>query len=329
MKTIDKLNEMKKGGVKFGFIEGEFRPWEECNVHMFSQTALYGFRAYEGIRAYWSEKDQELYLFRLDEHLDRMMATQKAMGIEIPYNKEDIARIIRELLIKNEYKSDVHIQPSAYIGLTGVTATATPDEVSDVMDLMVAAIPVASTERVEDITKNACISSWIRIPDFCQPVRIKAGSNYLNQLLAKNEAAAGGYNQAIMLNNKGKVSEGLGANLFMIRKGIPATPSITDDILEGITRDTLIHIFREEMGINVVEREIDRSEIYSADEIFLCGTWYEITAVSRVGGISIGDGHVGSQTQKIRQLFFKIVRGDNPEYKKWLTPVYNQNDGNG
>ena len=309
---------MMETGVKYGFLDGNFLPWKDCRLHMYLPVVLYGFRAYEGIRAYWNEDKKELYIFRLNEHLHRLMDTIKLLRLNMRYSRDDIARIVVELFAKNEYRQDCYSQPSAYVSIGGDTSISLGQ---DATGFMAYAVPTGSSENKE-VVQKVCTSSWMSLSDNSQPRRMKVGSNYLNVRLARFEAAAGGYDNAIMLTNRGKVSEGLIANLIMVRKGIPTTPTITSDILEGVTLRTLIHLLKEKMELNTVERDIDRTELYVAEEVFLCGTTAEIIPVGSIDGIPVGTGGEGPITKQLRELYFSIVRGKNPKYLEWLTPVY-------
>ena len=318
MVVFDKNYMMEELGIKFGWLDGEFLPWKDCKLHMYSQVSRYGFRTFEGIRAYWNEDNKELYVFRLDDHLNRLMESNKLMRITIPYTKDDIAKIVVEIFAKNEFQRDSYVQPSPYVGMGGISADA-----SAFMGLMAAAVPIASSEG-KDATQKACISSWRRLSDDSIPPRIKSGAQYTNLRLAQLYASAGGYDFSILLTNKGKVSEGSGTNLIMIRKGVPTTPTVTNDILEGITRATLAYLLKEEMGLTTIERDIDRTELYIAEEVLLCGTGSEILPIGSIDGLTIGDGREGPITKKLRELYFSIVRGKNPKYMHWLTPVYHR-----
>jgi len=309
---------MAEIGAKVGFLDGEFLPWKDCKVHMYMQVVRYGFRVFEGIRAYWNEDKKQLYVFRLHDHLNRLMDTGKLMRITIPYTKEEIAKIIVELFTRNEFRQDCYTQPSAYIGMGEVTSVTLG---KDAVGFMAFAVPFDTSEKKE-VVQKACTSSWRSLSDDSQPRRMKVGSNYLNVRLARLEAANGGYDTAILLTEQGKVSEGLIANLTMVRKGIPTIPPVTSDILEGITRSTLIHLLKEEMGLTTAERDIDRTELYVAEEVFLCGTGAEIAALGSIDGIPVGNGGIGPVAKRLRELYFGIVRGKNPKYMDWLTPVY-------
>ncbi|MBI2848130.1 MAG: branched-chain-amino-acid transaminase [Chloroflexi bacterium] len=318
MGKIDKNYVMQDAGIRFGWLDGEFLPWEQCKIHMYCQVVRYGFRTFEGIRAYWNNEQQELYLFRVQDHLSRLEDSNKLMRISIPYTKADIEKIIVELFRKNEFKRDSYVQPSPYIGMGGLMASSSEDAF---MGLMIGAVPFPSTEG-RNIVKKACVSSWRRISDDMQPPRIKAGPNYMNSRFANIESRVGGYGNAIMLNNRGKVSEGLGTCVLMIRKGVPVTPPVTADILEGLTLDTIARLLKDEIGLDTVEREVDRTELYVADEVMLLGTGSEILALGTIDGLQIGNGGEGPITRKVRQLYFDAARGRNPKYSHWLTPVY-------
>jgi branched-chain amino acid aminotransferase len=254
------------------------------------------------------------------EHMDRMFDTSmKIMRMTIPYSKEDLINVSIELIKKNEFKEDIHMRPTVYFG-RGKNFGFKPEEIFT--GAFVRAAPRPPRPTLEKGVR-CCVTSWTRISDKNVPPRVKAGANYQNNRLALYDAFMNGYDNVILLTDEGKVSEGHGSNIFVVRKGIPITPPITEGILEGLTRDALIDLFQDEMKITPIERQIDRTELYVADEIFLCGTNMEITPVVSVDNYPIGDGNRGEITKKIQEIYFNIVRGENSKYKHWLTPVYN------
>lgn len=307
------------GNAKYIWLDGQFVPAEEAKIHVSTECVMRGANVFEGIRAYWNESHQEMFIFRIREHMDRMFdVSMKIMRMSIPYTKEDLINISIELIKKNEFREDIHMRPTVYFG-RGKNFGFRPEDIFT--GAFISAAPHPPRPALEKGIK-CCVPSWIRISDKNVPPRIKAGANYHNGRLALYDAHINGYNDIIMLNDSGRVSEAHGSNIFIVRKGIPITPSVTEGILEGITGNALIELFRSEMGIEPIERPVDRTELYVADEIFTCGTNMEITPVISVDNYTVGDGKPGQLTKKIQDIYFGIVRGNNPKYKHWLTSVY-------
>lgn len=296
------------------WINGELVPQDEAVLPVNSAAVFYAANVFEGLRAYWNEEDEELYCFRLAEHFERFRESMKMMRFSIPYGEEDLNRAVREVLTGNEIQEDVHMHMVGYVGGIGLDATSPAG---------LYIIP-RRRPRVDDHPgMHCCVSSWARTSDNAIPIRLKSGSNYQNGRLAILQAKADGYDQPIFLNKEGHVAEGSGATFFMVRKGKLVTPPVSADILESITRSTLIEtICPDLLGIEVVEREIDRTELYVADEAFFCGSGYEITPIVSVDRFPLGDGAVGPITRSIQRAYLDIVRGADKRYPEWRTPVY-------
>jgi branched-chain amino acid aminotransferase len=296
------------------YLNGELVPYADARIHVQSAAVKYGGSVFEGLRAYWNPAHEELYVFRLQEHIDRLFASMRLMRMEHSLTREEIGRSILEVLRKNQAREDVHIRQTAYLASDGDMDERGP------VGLAVDARPRKATQK-PGIAVG--VSSWTRISDGAMPPRIKCSANYQNGRLATLEAKTNGYDGALLLNTRGKLAEAPGACCFILRGGVPITPPVTADILESVTRTTLLELFRTELGQPAVEREVDRTELYLADEVFLCGSGWEITPVVSIDRLPLGDGvQPGPSTRAIQACYFAVVRGEKPAYRRWLTPVY-------
>ncbi|HLF79860.1 MAG TPA: branched-chain-amino-acid transaminase [Dehalococcoidia bacterium] len=296
------------------WMNGNLVPQAEAVLPVNSAAVFYATNVFEGLRAYWNAEDEELYCFRLDEHFTRFRESMKMMRFTIPYSDEDLYDAVRDVLKGNEVREDVHMHMVAYVLGTGLDAkTPTGLYIN----------PRRRARVKEGAGIQCCVSSWARTSDNAIPIRLKSGSNYQNGRLATLQAQADGYDQPIFLNKEGHVAEGTGATFFMVRKGRLVTPPVTADILESITRTTLMDpICPELFGMSVVEREIDRTELYVADEAFFCGSGYEITPIVGIDRFPLGDGKVGPITQRLQSAYLDIVRGVDKRFPEWRTPTY-------
>ena len=296
---------------------GRVIPWEEAsvNVTMIGWSAISA--VFEGIRAYWDQDREELYVVRLDQHLKRFGQSIRFMRMRDLYGPECTGEAIRELFRLNGYREDAYCQPLAYMSRQVPGYIAAEDIPAEVFITNRASASNLGLNRV----LQCCVSTWSRIPDNVLPPRAKAITNYQNSRYVSNEARINSYDAGIILNDRGKVSEGAYACIFILRDGVAATPPRTAGILESITRDSLIELLAD-MGVPVEEREIDRTELYYADEAFLCGTFMEIGAVASVDRYQLGDGAMGPLTGALERRFHQVVRGRDPKYSHWLTPVY-------
>jgi branched-chain amino acid aminotransferase len=299
---------------RYLYLNGRIVPYAEALIPVQSNAVKFGTSVFEGLRAYWSAPRGELYVFRLPEHVDRLLDSLKLMRMEHALTRDELSNSILEVLRKNEYREDVHIRQTAYLDADGDMALTGP------VGLAVDALPrKMGSER--GIT--AGISSWLRIPDGAMPPRIKCSANYQNGRLAQLEAKVNGYDTALLLNARGKLAEGPGACCFVVRRGVPMTPPVTADILESVTRVTLLELCAKELGLAPEVRDIDRTELYVADEAFLCGSGWEIAPIVSVDRLPLGDGtKPGPVTRAIQACYFSVARGERPAYRDWLTPVY-------
>src|SRR5215470_9675304 len=296
------------------WMNGKLVSQAEATLPVNSAAVFYATNVFEGLRAYWNEADEELYSFRLDEHFVRFRESMKMMRFTIPFSDADLKAAVHNVLAGNQVREDIHMHLVAYVLAPGMDATSPTGLYIN---------PRRRGRLTEDQGLRCCVSSWARTNDNAIPIRLKSGANYQNGRLALLQAKADGYDAPIFLNYQGKVAEGTGATFFMVRKGKLVTPPVTADILESITRSTLIeHLAADVLGAQVVEREIARTELYVAEEAFFCGSGYEITPIVSVDRFPLGDGHVGAMTQKLLTAYMNIVRGTDKRFPEWRTPVY-------
>tara|TARA_B110000444_G_scaffold42845_1_gene38750 strand:- start:1599 stop:2531 length:933 start_codon:yes stop_codon:yes gene_type:complete len=310
------MSSNPKDKIKLVTINGNLMPLKDAKVSITAPGLSYAALVFEGIRAYWNEEHKQLYIFRLEEHLYRFINSMKLLKfIDYP-NISSIKADILKNIQANNYKEDIYIRLQGYIDEWGEMAVRTPVSTSIVSYPRPRAI--AFTEG-----KKFTVSSWQRLDDNASPPRIKASANYLNSRLASIQAKESGYDGGIMLGANGKVSEGPGGCIFLIRNGNLITPSITSGILESITRDSILEI-AETLKLNFETRDVDRTELYIADEIFYCGTGQEIMPILSVDKMLAGDGMPGKITKMLQNEFTEIVRGNNPNFKNWISSTYNK-----
>ncbi len=302
---------------RFAFFGGEFVPIEQAQVSIMTHAFNYGTGCFEGIRAYWSKEEEQLLVFRLAEHYRRLHRSVHILRIALPYSVEQLGELTLELLRHEGYRQDAYIRPLAYKSseLVGVRLHDLEDSFA------VFALPFGRYVEKEE-GADVIVSSWRRNADNAIPARAKITGAYVNSALAKTDAMLSGCDEAIVLNQNGHVSEGSAENLFLVRDGKLITPPVTENILEGITRATIIQLARKELGLETVERPIDRSELYVADEMFFCGTGVQVAAIATVDRRPVGDAKMGPIVKQIRDLYFDVVRGRAPRYRHWCTPVY-------
>ena len=295
-------------------VNGELVPFEAASVHLMSPAMRYGLNIFEGLRGYWNARDEELHVFRLAEHMVRFEQSMRLLRFEPKFEVTQINDAILHLLRSDTHRADCHIRATAY--LDGFGEHHVPGPVS----WMVYAGPRPRSEKTKTGTRVQ-VSTWQRIPDNAMPPRIKCGANYVNARLARHEARSNGFDDAVMLNASGKIAEGPGACLFIVRRGRLVTPDVTSGILESITRDTIIDLAGE-LGLTVEARSVDRTELYTADEMFFAGSAAEVLPVISVDGLGVGNGKPGPATQALQSAYFSAVAGDSHVSKGWLTPVY-------
>jgi branched-chain amino acid aminotransferase len=298
------------------YFGGQFVPMREAHVGILTHALHYGTGVFEGIRAHWDEGYQELFVMRPREHYERWKRNCGILRIDVPHSPEELCAITIEMLKRNKFRANIYIRPLAYKCAQRIgVATDEHDAFA------IAAIPFGEYFAAQN-GLHAGVSAWRRNEDNAIPPRAKISGAYANSALASDDAHRCGFDEAILLNQSGHVTEGATCNLFMVRNGCLVTPPITEDVLEGITRDSVMELARREMEVETIERPIDRSELYYCDEIFLCGTGVGISPVVRVDYRPVKDGAVGPVTARLRQLYFDAVHGHLPAYRKWLLPVY-------
>jgi branched-chain amino acid aminotransferase len=308
---------MAAGKPAYLWWNGKRMAWDDATVHV---TAL-GWSTvgaiFEGIRAYWNADHEELYIYRLDEHMDRFERSLKLIRLAKTYEMQELKDAIVDLLRANETREDTYIRPLAYRGGDGRGGFS---GIGGTTEILINTNPSPS-HLLSGKGLSACVSSWTRISDNVMPPRIKNISNYRNGQLANMEAANNGYDTALILNSQGKVAEGGGACVALIRDGVLITPDTTQSILESITRDSIIELARNELGMQVVERAVDRTELYIADEVFMCGTAFEITPLVSIDKYDIGDGTIGPIKRQLEVLLDDTFRGKTGVRPEWRTPV--------
>jgi branched-chain amino acid aminotransferase len=295
------------------WMNGKVVSGEQAVLPVNSAAVFYATNVFEGLRAYWNATDGEMYGFRLAEHFARLRESMKMMRFTVAYSDVDLYEAVREVIRANEVREDIHMHLVAYVLGPGLDAT-TPTG----LYINPRRRPSAPTGL------RCCVSSWRRTNDNAIPIRLKSGSNYQNGRLATLQAKADGYDSPILLNQSGTVAEGTGATFFMVRRGVLLTPPLTADILESITRITLLQDVIPDLGLEVQERDIARTELYVADEAFFCGSGYEITPILSIDRFPLGNGEVGPITKKLSRAYMDLVRGIDKRHPEWRTPVYKE-----
>ncbi len=301
---------------RFAYFERNIVPFDQARVSVATHAFNYGTAVFGGLRGYWSEEQQRLFVFRPWEHFQRLLYSARLLCMEVEYDEQRLIQIMLDLLRAEGWQEDVYIRPLFYkadLGI-GVRLHNLKDE------LTMWSMPFQKYLQ-NDTQAHVTISSWRRIDDNVIPARGKVSGAYVNSALAKTDAARAGFDEALVLDQNGHVSEGSAMNVFMVRDGVVITPPVTENILEGITRRSVLELVRNELGLPVVERPIDRSEVAICDEFFMTGTAAQIVAVTQVDHRPIGKGVMGPITARLRELFEDIVRARNPKYRSWLLEV--------
>lgn len=303
--------------TQYAYFEGAIRPIEEAKVSVMTHAFNYGTGWFGGLRGYWNAEQEQLYVFRIRDHYRRFLDSGKILMAALDLNAEDLTVITLDLLRRENYHEDCYIRPIGYKAdaLIGVRLHNLRDQVT------IFSTPFGRYIENEE-GAEVCVSSWRRVDDTALPPRGKISGSYVNSALIKSEAVLNGFAEAIVLNQDGHVAEGSAENFFLLRGDTLITPPVYANVLEGITRRSIIELAQRELGLTVVEREIDRSEIYIADEAFFCGTGVQVVAIAGVDHRPIGSGRIGPICDRLRDLYFRVVRGQEPKYVYWLTPVY-------
>lgn len=303
------------GQEKYAYFHGDFVPLYEAKVSIMTHAFLFGTAVFEGIRGYYNPESKRVFLFRLREHYQRLKRNGRILKMDPPHSVEDLCRLTVELIRRNRHNEDCYVRPVLYKSALRIGFSL--DRLNDFAMFSLS----QGRYQAEDRPISVCISSWRRVEDNALPARAKINGAYVNSALAVTEAHDNGFDDAIFLNENGHVSEGTGMNLFMVRDGRLVTPPISENILEGITRDAVLQLVKGEMGLEVELRLIDRSELYTADELFFCGTGAEVLSIGSVDHRPVGEGADYPITRRLKSLYFDVVRGNQPAYGHWLTPV--------
>lgn len=302
---------------KFAYFEGKIVPYSQAKVGVMNHTLNYGTGAFAGVRAYWNPDEEQLFVFRPQDHFKRFLNSARLLRGDLDITPEKLIEVTLELVRAEGYREDCYIRPLYYKAdeIIGVRLHDLRDEIT--------IFSVPFTRYVEkDDNAHVTFSAWRRVDDNAIPARGKLTGAYANSAFIKSDALLSGFDEALVLTNQGHVSEGSAENVFMLRQDELITPPITENILEGITRQTVMTLAQEEMGLKVVERQIDRTEVFLCDEFFMTGTAAQVTAITRVDHRPIGSGVMGPVTTRLRQLYDDVVRGRLPQYRDWNEPVY-------
>ncbi len=298
------------------WLKGEILNVNDAKINVLSPTSQFGLNVFEGIPCYWNEDENQLYAFRLDDHYNRLLRSAKLLQLDCKYTKEDFTKALKDVMKANEYDENLSVRQTLFVDGFGSWGSEGP------VEMFVAPIPRGRTSaEYNKKGLNCCITSWRRISDETLSPRIKCGANYINSRVGQREALRNGYDTCLFLNEVGKVAEGPGSCFFMIKDNTVITPQLTDSVLESITRDTVIQLAKH-MGYKVIERSIDRTELYTCDEAFLCGSAMEITPVLSIDRYTIGNGDTGNITKNIHLKYLDAVQGKDKEFKQWVTPIY-------
>lgn len=302
---------------RYIWLGGEVLHVNDAKINVLSPTSQFGLNIFEGIVCYWNEEEKQLYAFRLEDHFKRLKTSQRLLMLEDKYTLDELKRAFIDIIIANDYRENIAVRQTIFVDGFGSWGS------HGAVNMFIAPIPKKRTSaEYNKKGLHCCISSWQRINDNSISPRIKCGANYINSRMAQLEALRNGYDTTIFLNKDGKVAEGPGSCLFIIKNGKLITPSITESVLESITRDTVIKLAKEELGLVVEERTIDRTELYMCDEAFLCGSSMEITPVLSIDRFQVGNGDTGELTDKLHKLYLNIVTGKIKNRLNWLTPIY-------
>ena len=301
---------------KHAFFEGKIVPLSEANISIATHGFLYGTSVFGVVRGYWNEEKKRLFVFRPYDHFHRLLNSTKMLSMQTDYNEESLIQLTLDLLRTDNWQSDIYLRPTFYKADMGIGV-----KLHDLKDEFCMFVVKYEPYVKNDTNAHVTVSSWRRIDDNVIPARGKVAGAYANSALIKTDANRAGFDEALVLDNNGHVSEGSAMNIFMLRDGILATPPVTDNILEGITRRSVIELARNELGLTVVERSIDRTEVFISEEMFMTGTAAQIIAVTKVDHRPVGAGVMGPITAKLRTMYEDILRGKNKKYEHWNVAV--------
>ena len=308
---------MTAPATRFAFFDNRIVPIAEATVSVMTHGLHYGTGVFGGLRGYWNADEQQLFIFRPRDHYRRFLQSASMLRMQLPYTVDDLTRITAELLRAEGFRENCYIRPLAYLSELSIHLK---------LNDMASAVTIFSLPFGQYIANEAgahvAFSAWRRIDDNVIPARGKISGAYVNSAMSSTDVRLAGYDEALVLNDDGHVSEMSSANFFIVRDGVAITPPVTSNVLEGIVRRSVIELLRDALGVEVVERTIDRSEVYIADECFMCGTGVQIAAITRIEHRTVNGGLMGDVTRRLRALFFDIVAGKVPAYRHWLEPVY-------
>lgn len=301
---------------RFIWYKDEIVNVNDAKINILAPTAQFGLNVFEGIPCYWNEEAKQLYAFRLDDHYNRLLRSTKLIQINCPYTKDDMKKAFVDVIAANEYDENLSVRQTLFVDGFGSWGSEEP------VGMFVAPIPKGRTSsEYNKKGLNCCVTSWRRISDTTLSPRIKCGANYINSRAGQREAIRNGYDTCIFLNDAGKVAEGPGSCFFMVVNNTLITPLLTDSVLESITRDTVIKL-AESMGIEVIQRSVDRTELYTCDEAFLCGSAMEITPILSIDRYTVGNDNTKNITNKLHMAYLDAATGRNADFRHWVTPVY-------
>jgi branched-chain amino acid aminotransferase len=301
---------------KHAFFEGKIVPLEDAKVSIASHAFLYGTSVFGGMRAYWNEEKQRLFVFRPYDHFRRLLHSARMMSMKSRYDEESLIQVTLDLLRTDNWKQDIYFRPTFYKADLGIGV-----RLHDIKDEFSIFVMAYEKYVKNDTDAHVTFSSWRRVDDNVIPARAKVAGAYVNSSLIKSDAVQSGFDEALVLDQNGHVSEGSAMNIFMVRDGVLVTPPVTDNILEGITRKTVIELARRELGIDVAERPIDRTEVYIAEEMFFSGTAAGVTGITKVDHRPVGRGVMGPVATQLRAIYEDVVRGKLPKYEHWNVAV--------
>jgi len=301
---------------KHAFFEGEIVPLSEAKINIATHGFLYGTAVFGGMRGYWNEEKKCLFVFRPYDHFRRLLRSARMLAMTTSYDEESLIQLTLDLLRADGWQQDIYMRPTFYKADMGIGV-----KLHDLKDEFCMFVMAYEPYVKNDANAHATVSSWRRIDDNAIPARGKVAGAYANSALIKTDANRAGFDEALVLDQNGHVSEGSAMNIFMLRDGVLITPPVTDNILEGITRKSVMELSRRELGLEVVERSIDRTEVFIAEEMFMTGTAAQITAVTKIDHRPVGAGVMGPITTKLRALYEDILRGKNNKYERWNVAV--------
>ncbi len=301
---------------RFIWYKGELIKVNEAKVNILSPSTQFGLNVFEGIPCYWNEDEKQLYAFRLDDHYNRLQRSAKLLQIDCPYTKKELKKALVDAVKANDYRENISVRQTLFVDGFGSWGAEGP------VEMFVAPIPRKNTSAEYNKSGlNCCVTSWVRISENALSPRIKCGANYINSRVGQREALRNGYDTCIFLNDVGKVAEAPGSCLFIVVEDKLITPALTDGVLASITRDSIIELAKK-LNVSVVERSIDRTELYTCNEAFLCGSAMGITPIVSIDKYVIGNGDKGRLTSIISEKYLNTVIGKEEDFKHWCSPIY-------